>query len=241
MVRLQFWQIRAHSDPILNIDVLYDYVDSVDSDMFSLYELFGMLKELGLGDNNQILFTHFRIYGMSLDDGFVLLMTNVDWKRLKVGHDIVAWYGKEEVVSRIIEPTNDEYVGYSYFDNETSCDIHDKLQHIGDIHEKVQETLMDDDLFQQDSVVDCQQDPNHVINEEQDCNNDLAQDIDEEVIEKEENVDEEEEGLVEDKEDNYFEREANKLPYSEPEADIQHFHFKVDANLDQSRMFADKL
>ncbi|GJZ21004.1 hypothetical protein Tco_0558043 [Tanacetum coccineum] len=46
--------------------------------MFSLYEWSEMLKELGLGDNNKILFTHFRIHGMPLDDGFVPLMANVD-------------------------------------------------------------------------------------------------------------------------------------------------------------------
>nr|GEV64888.1 hypothetical protein [Tanacetum cinerariifolium] len=37
--------------------------------MFSINELDGMLEELGLGDNNKILYTHFRIPGMSLDDG----------------------------------------------------------------------------------------------------------------------------------------------------------------------------
>nr|GEX45475.1 transposase, MuDR, MULE transposase domain protein [Tanacetum cinerariifolium]GEY13202.1 transposase, MuDR, MULE transposase domain protein [Tanacetum cinerariifolium] len=46
--------------------------------MFFVYEWSGMLKELGLGDNNKILFTYFRIHGMSLDDGFVLLMANSD-------------------------------------------------------------------------------------------------------------------------------------------------------------------
>ncbi|GJT58588.1 hypothetical protein Tco_1002121, partial [Tanacetum coccineum] len=48
------------------------------------------------------------------------------------------------------------------------------------------------------------------------------------------------EGLAEEEEDNDFERDANELPHSEPEVDMQHFHFKVDVNLDQSRMFADK-
>ncbi|GJT87811.1 hypothetical protein Tco_1069528 [Tanacetum coccineum] len=53
-------------------------VDLVDSDMFLLYELSGMLKELGLWDNNKIVLTHFRIPGMSLDDGLVLLMADAD-------------------------------------------------------------------------------------------------------------------------------------------------------------------
>ncbi|GJW05474.1 hypothetical protein Tco_1564330 [Tanacetum coccineum] len=46
--------------------------------MFSIYELCGMLKELGLGDNNKIVFTHFRIPEMSLNDGLVPLMPDAD-------------------------------------------------------------------------------------------------------------------------------------------------------------------
>ncbi|GJW37387.1 hypothetical protein Tco_0060307 [Tanacetum coccineum] len=56
--------------------VVLDYVDPIDCDMFSIHELYGMLKELGLGDDNKILFMHFRIIGMSLDDGFVPLIAN---------------------------------------------------------------------------------------------------------------------------------------------------------------------
>nr|GEV42785.1 hypothetical protein [Tanacetum cinerariifolium] len=37
-----------------------------------------MPEELGFGDNNKLLFTHFRISGMSLDDGLVSLMADVD-------------------------------------------------------------------------------------------------------------------------------------------------------------------
>ncbi|GJR92522.1 hypothetical protein Tco_0264696 [Tanacetum coccineum] len=46
--------------------------------MFSLCELFGMLNELGLGDNNLVMFTYFRIPGMSLDDCLVPLMVDAN-------------------------------------------------------------------------------------------------------------------------------------------------------------------
>ncbi|GJX04024.1 hypothetical protein Tco_0189940 [Tanacetum coccineum] len=59
------------------VDVL-DYVDLIDCDMFFIHELVGMLGELSLGDNNKILYTHFRTPGMSLDDGLVSLMTDED-------------------------------------------------------------------------------------------------------------------------------------------------------------------
>ncbi|GJT58587.1 hypothetical protein Tco_1002120 [Tanacetum coccineum] len=45
---------------------------------------------------------------------------------------------------------------------------------------------------------------------------DLAHDIDEEVVEKEENIDDEEEqeeGLAEEEDENDFERDANELPH----------------------------
>ncbi|GJZ04017.1 hypothetical protein Tco_0537292 [Tanacetum coccineum] len=47
------------------------------TDLFSVGEFVGMLKELGLGDDS-ILFSHFRIPGKSLDDGLVTLMSNED-------------------------------------------------------------------------------------------------------------------------------------------------------------------
>ncbi|GKB14143.1 hypothetical protein Tco_0848066 [Tanacetum coccineum] len=248
--------IRAHSDSIPDIGVLYDtysnlftikihhngefskphdrwykfvvldYDDLVDSDMFSLYELFGRLNELGLGDNNQILFIYFRISWIYLDDGLVSLMADSDvikllnfvpgCKEIEVyietsvslvelhlveslivsqshnkcvgnvvvideiiednvvsssGKDsrflMIEWPEDEHVdtsyhastmnVYPIVKPMNDENVGYLDCDNE----------HAGDIHKIVQETLMDDDLFQQDSALDYQQDPYHVIDEEQ--------------------------------------------------------------------------
>ncbi|GKB72344.1 hypothetical protein Tco_0933756 [Tanacetum coccineum] len=58
--------------------VVLDYVYLIDCDMFSINELDGMLEELGLGDNNKILYTHFRIPDMSLDDGLVPLMADQD-------------------------------------------------------------------------------------------------------------------------------------------------------------------
>ncbi|GJS15659.1 hypothetical protein Tco_0410131 [Tanacetum coccineum] len=42
--------------------------------MFFILELDRMLDELGLWDNNKILYTHFRIHGMSLGNGMVLLI-----------------------------------------------------------------------------------------------------------------------------------------------------------------------
>ncbi|GJV04456.1 hypothetical protein Tco_1338025 [Tanacetum coccineum] len=263
--------------------------------MFSLYEWSEMLKELGLGDNNKIMFTHFKIHGMPLDDGFVPLMTNVDVIKLLnyvtgckeievyietdvslvelhlvelvvsqshikgVGNGVVIkeivednvvsssgkesgmlmleWYGmgKEEVISRsgkesrlstlewpdmgkedkhvdtsthastsdvcpVVEPRNDEHVGNLDCDNENA----------GDIHEKVHETLMDDDLFQKYSVVDWQEEACHIVDEQQDIAeffNELnhlgedvfsqtsgaqvehAHDVDKEDVDMEENVD----------------------------------------------------
>ncbi|GJZ44624.1 serine-threonine/tyrosine-protein kinase catalytic domain-containing protein [Tanacetum coccineum] len=65
-------------------------------------------------------------------------------------------------------------------------------------------------------------------------------DVDEEVIEIEENVVEEEEGFVEE-DDSDFQMDDNELPHTEPEVDTQHFQFKFDSNLDQSRMEADRI
>ncbi|GKC89436.1 hypothetical protein Tco_1150085 [Tanacetum coccineum] len=45
---------------------------------------------------------------------------------------------------------------------QTVGDIHEIVHTASDIDEKVKETLMDDDLFQQDSVVGWQQDPYHI-------------------------------------------------------------------------------
>ncbi|GKA86278.1 hypothetical protein Tco_0807989 [Tanacetum coccineum] len=102
MVRPQFWQIQAHNDPIHDLGVEYatylnlftmtihhngefskppsrrykfvelDYVNLVYCNMFSINE------ELCLRYNNKILFTHFRIPGISLDDGLVSLMADDD-------------------------------------------------------------------------------------------------------------------------------------------------------------------
>ncbi|GJW24890.1 hypothetical protein Tco_0038701 [Tanacetum coccineum] len=76
MVRPPFWQIRAHSEPINNLDLVYDYADQIDCDLFSIHELVGMLGECGLGNGDKMIFTHFRIPGKSLDDGLVLLMAD---------------------------------------------------------------------------------------------------------------------------------------------------------------------
>ena len=37
-----------------------------------------MLAELGLGDDKQLLFIHFKVPGLSLDDGLVPLMSDQD-------------------------------------------------------------------------------------------------------------------------------------------------------------------
>ncbi|GJU88162.1 hypothetical protein Tco_1300585, partial [Tanacetum coccineum] len=49
----------------------------------------------------------------------------------------------------------------------TPANIHEKVQTGGNIHEKVLETLKDDTLFQQDSVMDWQHDPYHFVDEQQ--------------------------------------------------------------------------
>ncbi|GKE45343.1 hypothetical protein Tco_1472627, partial [Tanacetum coccineum] len=156
---------------------LLDYVDSVDSDMFSLYELFEMLKELELhlGESLVVSQSH------SKRVGNVIVIEEI------VEDNVVSVVEKTQ---DLVEPTNDENVRYLYCDNDVPMgnpfsfinllegsnidihnvanehdivdgvpesafgDIHEKLQHASNIHKKVQETLMDDDLFQQDSVVD---------------------------------------------------------------------------------------
>nr|GEU74136.1 hypothetical protein [Tanacetum cinerariifolium] len=248
-----------------------DYVDLVDSDMFFLYELCGMLKELGLRDNNKILFTHFKIPMMSFDDGLVPIIADHDVIELLnyvpeckekevyietgvslveihlvelavsqsqskgVGNGVVIeeivkdnvvsssekdsklfmleWFGmgKEEVVSRSgKESRNSEDVGNLDCDNEvpitnpfsfrdlmedSDVDVYD----VSNKHENV-------DGVQEQTTFGAQVDP--------------AQDVDEEVVEREEIIveeEEEKEGFVEDNEDSDFDMDAKKLPYLEPE------------------------
>nr|GEU30512.1 transposase, MuDR, MULE transposase domain protein [Tanacetum cinerariifolium] len=184
--------------------------------MFFIYELVRMLGELGLGDNNKIMYTYFRIPSMSLDDGLVSLMADEDvikllnyvpmYKEIKVyietnvsskcvGDDVVI---KEIVEYNVFstgrkESRNDENIGNLDCDNEVptanvfsfrnlmeyfDVEIHNVAnehenvdgvheQTAAEIREKVVETLMGNDLFQQDSFVKWQQDPYHFVNEQQ--------------------------------------------------------------------------
>ena len=49
-------------------------------DTFSMYVLVKILADLGLGDNEQKLFIHFRVPSLNLDDGLVPLMSDQDVK-----------------------------------------------------------------------------------------------------------------------------------------------------------------
>nr|GEX43258.1 hypothetical protein [Tanacetum cinerariifolium] len=51
---------------------------------------------------------------------------------------------------------------------DSNVEIHyEKLHIVGDIYEKVHDTVMDDDLLQQDNVVDWKHDPYHIVDEQQ--------------------------------------------------------------------------
>ncbi|GJW71151.1 hypothetical protein Tco_0128068 [Tanacetum coccineum] len=120
----------------------------------------------------------------------------IEWPSKQDEHVDTSNHALTSNICPVVEPTNDENVRCLYCDNE----------HIGDIHEKVQETLMDDDLFQQDR--------SDFSNKW--CSSRSCVDIDEEVVEKEENIDDEEEqeeGLAEEEDENDFERDANELPH----------------------------
>ncbi|GKA04906.1 putative ribonuclease H-like domain-containing protein [Tanacetum coccineum] len=190
-----------------NNDVKYGYIQrDLTEDEVEYLKLFEEEIEVRLKYRNQMRRWEMYSHSKRLGNGVVIKEIVEDNAISSGGKDsrllMLKWpdMGKEDEhvdtsnhastsnVFSVVEPTNDE-------------------NHAGDIHEKVQETLMDDDLFQQDSVVDCQQDPYHVIDEEQEIAKmvdelnhpgkevifqtsgaqvDLAQDIDEEVVEKEE-------------------------------------------------------
>nr|GEW59618.1 transposase, MuDR, MULE transposase domain protein [Tanacetum cinerariifolium] len=203
MVRRQFWHIRAHSDPFPDIGVLYgtypnlftikihhdgeffkpperrykfallDYADLVDSDMFSLYELSRMLKEVSLRKcvgNGMVIeeIIEDNVVSSSGEDSRLLM---VEWS--------------------VVEPMNDENVGCLYCDNEVPMGNPFSFSN-----------LLEGFDVKIDNV-----DPYHIIDEEQKIAEMVAelnhlgeevifqtsgaQDIDEEVVEREENVDEE--------------------------------------------------
>ncbi|GJU49024.1 hypothetical protein Tco_1218579 [Tanacetum coccineum] len=138
--------------------------------MFSLCELFGMLNELGLGDNNLVMFTYFRIPGMSLDDCLVPLMVDANVIKiieLYLWYNVVSSSGKDlrllEWPVIVFEPTNDVNVGYLDCENETPGDIHEKFQHAGDIHKIVQETLMEMMMCSNKIVVDAKLDQSRMF------------------------------------------------------------------------------
>ncbi|GJR27280.1 hypothetical protein Tco_1103512 [Tanacetum coccineum] len=220
--------------------------------MFSLCELFGMLNELGLGDNNLVMFTYFRIPGMSLDDCLVPLM--VDANVIKLLNYI---FGCKEIEVYI-------ETGVSLVELHLVKSLVVSFSH-GKRKEKVVSRCVKEsrllilewpDMGKEDEHIDTSNHPsisnvclvfeptNDVNVGYLDCENETPGDIHEKFQHAGKNVGEEEEkqeeGLVEEEEGGDFERDANELTYSKPKLDMQHFHFKVDAKLDQSRMFADK-
>ncbi|GKE35512.1 hypothetical protein Tco_1454834 [Tanacetum coccineum] len=60
-----------------NNNVLVDWYDLVDSELFSINEYDSLLEDLGFKDG-RILFSHFRVRGKSLDEGFAPLMFGED-------------------------------------------------------------------------------------------------------------------------------------------------------------------
>ncbi|GJS73321.1 hypothetical protein Tco_0706162 [Tanacetum coccineum] len=122
--------------------------------------------DTSLGDNNLVMFTYFRIPGMSLDDCLVPLMVAANVIKiieLYLWYNVVSSSGKDSRllewpedehidtsnhpsisnVCLVFEPTNDVNVGYLDCKNETPGDIHEKFQHAGDIHKIVQEIFME--------------------------------------------------------------------------------------------------
>ncbi|GKB92916.1 hypothetical protein Tco_0965188 [Tanacetum coccineum] len=273
-----------------------------------------MLKELGLGDDNKILFMHFRILGMSLDDELVPLEANADVIKLLnyvpmcketevyietdllllkqhlvellvshsqskgVGHGVVIdkivednvvssiekesrllmleWHGigKEEVVSSNGKESRllmldwlemgkeEEHVDPS---THASTLIFDEWLNLG-MMRIVVDLQYDAYNFvdEQQEIVEIVVELNHL--DEEECfyktgaQVDHRHDIDEEVIEMEENMVEEEEGFVGGDESD-LQKDENEIPHPEQEMDIQNFYFQVHANLEQSRMEADKI
>ncbi|GKB78126.1 hypothetical protein Tco_0945021 [Tanacetum coccineum] len=59
------------------INVVVDWYDLVDSDVFSINKYDSLLEDLGFKDG-RILFSHFRIPGKSLDEGLTPLMSDKD-------------------------------------------------------------------------------------------------------------------------------------------------------------------
>ncbi|GJW76711.1 hypothetical protein Tco_0138393 [Tanacetum coccineum] len=233
--------------------------------MFSIHELYGMLNELGLGNDNKILFMRFRILGMSLDDGLVPLMADayviklLDYvptcKEIEVYIESGVSLVKQYLVELLVSHSQSKGVGHGNLDcdndlsmdntfsfrnlmqdsyveihnvaiqhenvdgvhEHTAGDIHEKMQNAGDIHEKVQETRMDDDLFQQDSVVDLQHDAYNFFEQQESV---------EMVVE----LNHPDEKVF------FFQTSGAQV---DPRQDID--EEVVDANLEQSRMDADKI
>nr|GEV94926.1 hypothetical protein [Tanacetum cinerariifolium] len=178
-----------------------DYVDLVDSDIFSLYELFGMLKELDVDIINLLNYVpgckEIEVYieiGMSLVELDLLESLVVSQSHSKrLGNDVVIKeIVKDNVVSSSAKDSRLLMIEWPDMDEHVDTLNHASTSNVCPV---VKPTIDE-----------------HV--EYLYCDN-------------------EDEGSD-------FKRDANELRHSELEADMQHFHFKVDANLDQSRTFADK-
>ncbi|GKD60326.1 hypothetical protein Tco_1297835 [Tanacetum coccineum] len=270
--------------------------------MFLLYELSGMLKELGLWDNNKIVLTHFRIPGMSLDDGLVLLMADADviksliyvsgCKEIEIYIETGVSFVKLHLVGLVVNKSQSKGVGNGVVieeiveDNVVSSSGKDSRLFMlewpemgkDDEHVDISNHAPTYDVC---PIVEPGNDEN-VKN--LDCDNEvpitnpfsfrnMMEDSDVDVMrmlvvytnswlivlwtvnrnlfmllmnkkilpEMFAQLNHLEEGFVEDDKDNVFYKDANELPHSRLEVDIQHFHFQVDANQDQSMMFAVRL
>ncbi|GKE73213.1 hypothetical protein Tco_1535254, partial [Tanacetum coccineum] len=161
-----------------------DYADFVDSDMFSLYELPMMLNELGNGvvieeivEDNVVSSSRkdSRLWMIewcddehvdtanhaSTSNVFIVVESTNDENVGYVDCDNKVPIGNPFSFINLLEGSNidihnvaNEHDIVDGVPESAFGDIHEKLQHASNIHKKVQETLMDDDLFQQDSVVD---------------------------------------------------------------------------------------
>ncbi|GJX30116.1 hypothetical protein Tco_0238195 [Tanacetum coccineum] len=139
---------RIHSKGVGNDVVIKEIVeDNVVSNSGKDSRLF-MLEWPGMGEEEVVSIS-----------GKVSRLLILEWPEMgkEDVHANTTKHASTSDVCPVVEPINDENIGY--------LDCHNEIA--GDIHEKVHETLMDDDLFQQDSVVDWQQDPYHVIDEQQ--------------------------------------------------------------------------
>ncbi|GJR34028.1 hypothetical protein Tco_1209712 [Tanacetum coccineum] len=213
---------------------MLDCVDLIDSDVFSIHELDEMLEELDVDVIKLLNYTpeckEIEVY-IETDVSLVeqhLVELLVHSQSKGVGNDVViediiednvvSRRGKDSSFQNLMEDSDveihnveNEHENVDGVHEQAVGNIHEKVHIDGDIHKKVHGTLIDDDLFQQDSDVDWQQDHYHIIDEQQEI---AEMDVDKEVVEMEENVVEEKEEGFDDGDESDLQKDDNELPHT---------------------------